>query len=877
MAPLFHFFAIASREAVALNERRRYFALKHGPAYSNLSEVDVAAMRDSEGPVKDERGHDFPLMTSQQEIVGLSLSGGGIRSAAFCLGVLQGMDAVVPDNEQPQLLDAVDYLSTVSGGGYIGCSLAAGLRLNKGKFPFTSKLDQMETIGTQHLRDYSNYLAPNGMFDWVVGAVAVTRGLLINAFLVFGLVLLAAFATVSIFPTEHLLHGASLGTKPGAVAAYAPRALAFAVLCIVAGSVTLTATSLDRRPGRRAQRLSDRERLGTILAVTLTVLAGLGVLALQPVVLAGLFDAVHLSLCSDYASQSGWLGRRLHAIGLGSGAPWKTLTTLTAALWAFGGKFVKIASATFGDQSWSGFLAHWASRIAILIGAAALPVAIWAVYLSFSYAAIAWTPWTGSAACCWHPGPPPLPLWMNAVGVAPGEVPLIYGLLGLFLTALSFLTTPNANSLHGYYRDRLSRAFLWSEASLKAEAENREKTRPSFRQAILGLRRRPMDDDAADRLKLSDLRPQNSGQASDGAVAPYLLVNAAVNLEGSKYANRRGRNADSFIFSTLHSGSEATGYVATADLEQADPHLDLATSMAISGAAASANMGASTIKPLTFSLALLNVRLGYWLPNPRRLDGSRSRTGGLDQVWPLYFGMEALGLLDEWSRNVYLTDGGHFDNLGLYELLKRRCKIIIAADAEADPAMNFESLIRLERCARIDLGVRVDLPWEELRRWSLGITVDKPHGPADDLKACIGPHVALGRIQYTDEDFGVLIYIKSCISGDENDLIRDYRRRNPTFPHETTLDQFLTEEQFEVYRALGFHATKSFFSGQDRFGFSPSHASAAWTELVRRALTRLNIPEDAVGRIVAQQTPKPPTAETQSRPWLEGFAGSSRS
>ena len=100
--------------------------------------------------------------------------------------------------------------------------------------------------------------------------------------------------------------------------------------------------------------------------------------------------------------------------------------------------------------------------------------------------------------------------------------------------------------------------------------------------------------------------------------------------------------------------------------------------------------------------------------------------------------------------------------------------------------MNFEALIRLERCARIDLGVRIDLPWEDLRRWSLGITVDDPHGPKDDPAACIGPHVAVGKIKYTDEDFGVLIYIKSCITGDENDLVRDYRRRNPDFPHETT-------------------------------------------------------------------------------------------
>ena len=100
---------------------------------------------------------------------------------------------------------------------------------------------------------------------------------------------------------------------------------------------------------------------------------------------------------------------------------------------------------------------------------------------------------------------------------------------------------------------------------------------------------------------------------------------------------------------------------------------------------------------------------------------------------------------------AHLTDGVHFDNLGLYELLKRRCSIIVAVDAEADATMNFESLIRLQRYAQIDLGVRIDLPSEELRRFSRKITVENPHDPNDDVDDCIGPHVALGRIEYGRE------------------------------------------------------------------------------------------------------------------------------
>ena len=579
------FYGILCDEALAVTERRRWLgdrAKRNARAASarqsgdggteadpspatTTGDVDASAdwavtvspMMDGGEAVKDERDHPFPKISSQRDLVGLCLSG-GVRSAAFCLGVLQGLDAVVPDDSQPQILDAVDYLSTVSGGGYIGVSLAAGLRQDEGRFPFTSKLDQMETIGTQHLRDYANYLVPSGALDWAVGAVVVVRGLLINAFLVLGLILLAAAATAWFFPGEGSLHGPGLAGALDGAGRYGPAALAVAALAIFAGGVTFTVITLDRTPSRGALRLSDRERIDTVIAIAVLVCVVLAAVALQPVVLAGLFDAVHLNVCSDYAAQSGWLGRRLHAIGLGSGAPWKTLVTLTAGLWGFGNKFAKIAQATFGDRSWSGFLAQWGSRIAIAVGATALPVAIWAAYLSISFAAIAWTPWLGSAVCCWHPGPPPGPLWMTALGLTPGELPLVYLLSGLFLGALSLLTPPNANSLHGFYRDRLSRAFLWDKKALQREAALRETSPPPPGQALFGLAPKDPTADAADRLKLSGLKARDAGDparwATDAGRTPYLLVNAAVNLEGSKYANRRGRNADAFIFAPLHSG-----------------------------------------------------------------------------------------------------------------------------------------------------------------------------------------------------------------------------------------------------------------------------------------------------------------------------------
>lgn len=149
----------------------------------------------------DERGRQRVVPRPDHNLTGLALSGGGIRSAAFCLGALQGLDAV-RDDRDPQVLDAIDYLSTVSGGGYIGTALVSGMLENDGRFPFQSKLDGNETLETQHIRDYANYLMPNGAIDLLIGGVAVARGLLVNAVVFLAAILLLASFTVWLNPTS---------------------------------------------------------------------------------------------------------------------------------------------------------------------------------------------------------------------------------------------------------------------------------------------------------------------------------------------------------------------------------------------------------------------------------------------------------------------------------------------------------------------------------------------------------------------------------------------------------------------------------------------------------------------------------------------------
>jgi hypothetical protein len=254
-------------------------------------------------------------------------------------------------------------------------------------------------------------------------------------------------------------------------------------------------------------------------------------------------------------------------------------------------------------------------------------------------------------------------------------------------------------------------------------------------------------------------------------------------------------------------------------MESVDRGLDLPTAMAISGAAVSSNMGSSTRRVLSPTLALLNVRLGYWLRNPRALAQDLSAVGPVKRAWRFlssrfYLLAESAGLLDESSALIYLTDGGHIENLGIYELLKRGCKLIVVIDAEADPDMTFSSLQIVERYARIDFGVRLNLPWEQVATKALATDEALAGGT---LTASAGPHCAVGRILYPDGAHGVIAYFKASMTGDEPDYVLGYKKRNPSFPQETTAEQFFTEEQFEVYRALGFHMVDHFFDRTDEF------------------------------------------------------------
>jgi len=750
-------------------------------------------------------------------LIGLALSGGGIRSASFSLGVLQALDSL-SDHDEPQLFDAIDYISAVSGGGYIGTSLVAGLMQENATFPFDSRLDEQETPETQHLRDFSNFLAPNGLVDFVVGAALVMRGILVNLVIVLPVLLLLAVVTIASNPIVN----DSVAYKPFTQTMN----LALVAAMLMFGSAIYT--SLTFRTGT----LRSRENLGRFLSIVLIIVVIVAFIEAQPFVLSGMLTASNDTTNANLptVSEGSFLShfaKRLPALAAFL-APAAALLVMVAQ------KLANLAKASLGEATWKAMLKKYASRIALYLAAIIVPLLLWIAYIYLSFWAIRADPgsgcgvespgWLKNLTMCnsqWYFSPPQR---LGPIGMA-------YLLVALVVLAVTLLIGPNSNSLHRLYRDRLSRAFLF------------ERSKMGSRNAATSV----------DTWKFSSLKPQDRAAGAwlpASAYAPYLLTNTAINLEGSEELNKRGRNADTFVFSPLYVGSRWTGYVPTMKMEAVVPDFSLATAMAISGAAASANMGRSTIKILRFSLALLNIRLGYWLANPAKLDAFRDWFNRwLANIGSWFFAVETAGMLNEKRLNVYLTDGGHIENLGIYELLRRRCKVIIAVDADADPNMTFPSLVNLEVMARIDLGVRIELPWQTVQNGTLGVTSTALYGP-NGPPGPHGPHAAIGVIRYNDEERGVLIYIKSSLSGDENDYVLDYKRRNAAFPHETTVDQFFSEEQFEAYRSLGFHAAHGLLAGTDDFA-KPKSPPPDWKTEVTNALELLNIPRAMRTAVIA--------------------------
>jgi hypothetical protein len=218
--------------------------------------------------------------------------------------------------------------------------------------------------------------------------------------------------------------------------------------------------------------------------------------------------------------------------------------------------------------------------------------------------------------------------------------------------------------------------------------------------------------------------------------------------------------------------------------------------LAVSGAAASPAMGMYSSHARAFLLTLANARLGLWFGNPTDPEAWQHSDPALG-VGPIV--RELLGLATDNNPYVYLSDGGHFENLGLWSMVLRRCGVIIVSDAGCDPDYTFEDLSNAVRRIRIDLGIPVEFRRIDMSRAGQGVS---------------NVHAAVGTIDYSAVDGpgtpkGVLLYFKATLSGDEPVDIRNFATLNSAFPHDPTGNQFFDEARFESYRALGYHSFTS--------------------------------------------------------------------
>ncbi len=298
---------------------------------------------------------------------------------------------------------------------------------------------------------------------------------------------------------------------------------------------------------------------------------------------------------------------------------------------------------------------------------------------------------------------------------------------------------------------------------------------------------------------------------------PLHVVNMSLNLVGGKELAWQNRKAQSFTMTPLHAGSYCLGYrraTAYAVSRKQESAISLGTAVAISGAAASPNMGYHSSPVVTFLLALFNVRLGWWLGNPGPA-GAATYTRPSPTFAPRPLIAETLGWTDSEHPYIYLSDGGHFENLGLYEMVLRRVKFILVSDAGCDPNFEFEDLGNALSKIRADLGVPIvfdEIPIS--RRPAETPTYDASKAEDQYHKYC-----AIARICYSQvdgnppEQDGVLIYLKPTFYGTEPADVYHYAKAHPAFPHETTGDQMYSESQFESYRMLGFYESRRVVDG----------------------------------------------------------------
>ncbi len=792
----------------------------------------------------------------EADIIGLALSGGGIRSATFNLGLLQGLHA-------SHLLRLFDYLATVSGGGYIGAFWSAWLKRlplapgdeawDESLFPTNqgrgrnegARRDEsrVETDQERHLREFSGFLAPRwGFFEvetWtaVVSLMAGLVPALLIGLSVIGMTLIAWLGLT--FPLA--------SREPNLAPALAIGAISGLVLW------------LFERMWQRFKRESagnttrqDSAARGRRVYVGFAWLAGAVAVAIQ-----FLLGRAYTSLLDGawpilrWGETLGWTSApdanglvRWWAIAAidNPGRPWvlslrlfdygvawlltcfilillRTMSAVSPRPWsreslaAFDRALMRVLGT---GVVWTGLVLLWhiavnLPNLASVVIGAAVSGGIFAALRNWIGVSLR-RPAEAGMLDRLKPLLPSLLAYFTLVLMAVGVAALLVeaagtdwyrwwlaaAVMSMTLVLASFIS-PDEFGLHAFYRDRIARAY--AGATNLAPGEGAASNR--------GSEPRHGDD-----LPFSSLRSR-----------PLHLVCCAANDLSGDQVETLGRGARSAVLSKhgFSLGQHARGWYPYS------PGNRLASGITASAAAFNSNMGHISVRvgpAVSFLMTMLNLRLGLWVRHPlAHMAGFRR--------WPgLLLYREMLGLtsasgrmpVDEVPksvlRDIHLSDGAHFENLALYELVRRHCRYILVSDCGADPDVAFDDLGNALRRVREDFGVDIELDVASLRP-----------GPDGQSRQ----HVAVGTIRYAANDVGILLYVKPTITGDEPPDVLQYRTRNTAFPHEATSDQFYDEAQWESYRRLGLHAAQQIFdfvSREDENG--RRSADWVWAEARQR-------------------------------------------
>lgn len=367
---------------------------------------------------------------------------------------------------------------------------------------------------------------------------------------------------------------------------------------------------------------------------------------------------------------------------------------------------------------------------------------------------------------------------------------VLLSIVGLYCYFVGTLVSLNYAGLHRMYRDRLMELFLPDHESVKSEQWGPARN--------------------ASMVLIEHVCQQPN-------VRPYHLLNANLILVDSLSGKYRERGGTNFIMSPLYCGSDATGWRRSSHyMRQGDTGLRLATAMAISAAAASPHAGSrrssgTRNRVVSLAMAILNLRLGYWAPHPNP-EISRKKSQVPNYLVPGVLPALDRGFLSERRRFVDLTDGGHFDNLGLYELVRRRLRFILVCDSSYDPDFEYADLTQAFERLKVDFNVQIRF------KRGYGLSNLEPNRVDEEGRSV---HVrvadrgfAIADIFYEQEEDGntsngTLFYIKPTILRGLIPEVTSYLRGNPAFPHETTANQFFHESQFEAYRELGYAIGRS--------------------------------------------------------------------